>query len=330
MSRIGFVMLLSWVAVAGVGCVSDRQVISQAADVHKGLQPAVVTDAELAGYIQRVGGRVVDEARKLDGTRDRDQDNSWMFNDMQFHLVNSKTLNAFTTGGKHMYIYTELMQLCKNEDELAAVMAHEYAHVYRRHVAKGMNRQYAILGLAAGAGAAGYALSDENRLQTAGIAGGAALLAGQFVGMGFTRDDEDEADKFGFQLYCRAGWDPNKFSGFFQTLIDKGMDKTPEAMSDHPKLSTRVANTRERASRLPPEASSWRSAPVADAAKFRDLQARATRVGRTMPNDKSLQKAQLMLAAFPSCVTSEEQPEQKQAQATIYHAMQENQKRRQQ
>ena len=86
-------------------------------------------------------------------------DNAWMFSDeMRFHFVNSKTLNAFTTGGNHMYIYTALFQQCESEDELAAVVAHEYAHVYCRHVQQGMNRQYAILGAAAGAGVAGAAI----------------------------------------------------------------------------------------------------------------------------------------------------------------------------
>ena len=52
-----------------------------------------------------------------------DEDRDWMFSKkMEFHFVNSKTLNAFTTGGEHMYIYNELFKQCKSEDELAAVM----------------------------------------------------------------------------------------------------------------------------------------------------------------------------------------------------------------
>jgi len=50
-----------------------------------------------------------------------------MFKDLQVHLVNSKTLNAFTTGGNHMYIYNQLFQEARSEDELAGVMSHEYA-----------------------------------------------------------------------------------------------------------------------------------------------------------------------------------------------------------
>ena len=80
-----------------------------------------------------------------------------------------------------MYIYNELFQECKSEDELAAVMAHEFAHVYARHVAKGMRRQYITMGAAAAAGGAGYlAGGKEKGGEYAGMAAGAGteLLGG--------------------------------------------------------------------------------------------------------------------------------------------------------
>jgi predicted Zn-dependent protease len=332
MSKLKIILCVAFTCFV-TGCATDRSVISNASDVHKGIEPAVITDRELVDYIELVGGRIVTVAQELDRQKfgpesHRDaKDNSWMFTNMEFHFVNSQTLNAFTTGGKHMYVYTQLLATCHNEDELAAVMSHEYAHVYCRHVAQGMNRQYAILGTSAAVGVAGAAVGyNQNEGQGAltygAAAGGASLALGSFLGMGYTRDDENEADKYGFQFYCRAGWDPQRFAGFFQTLIDQGLDKTPEAMSDHPKLSTRVANTRRRISELPPEAKTWRRPPVADEARFRALQARAAQIGKTMKTDKSLQQAQLMLAAFPSCVSPEDQPDQKQAQNVIYTARQ--------
>ena len=72
-----------------------------------------ITDASLSNYIQKVGDRVISAARDLDrqgfGPASHKKENSqWMFSGMQFHFVNSPTLNAFTTGGNHMYIYTGL------------------------------------------------------------------------------------------------------------------------------------------------------------------------------------------------------------------------------
>jgi predicted Zn-dependent protease len=306
------------------GCATDKAVISQANQAHTSLQPAVMEDPQLAGYIQEVGDRIIDAAKELSqqgyGPRGK-EDNSWMFSkDMRFHFVNSKTMNAFTTGGEHMYIYTALFQQCKSEDELAAVMAHEFAHIYGRHVHKGMNRQYAILGAAAAAGAAGYAAGSGNDkgMEYAGMGAGAAMLVGQFVGMSFTRKDETEADALGFQFYSRAGWDPSKFGDFFQTMIDKGYDKGNEMLSDHPSLGNRVAAAKERAAKLPPEAEQWRRPAVAEGSAFKQLQARSAEVGKTMPSDQSLEQAQELLAALPrSCLTPAVQPDQQKAEQHV-------------
>src|SRR5436190_1907760 len=156
--------LISIASLSATGCVTDNQVISQAKQFHGGLEPAVIQDQELSNYLQQVGERIITAAKELDQQgygppTHKQTDSSWMFgNNMKFHFVNSKTLNAFTTGGDHMYIYTELFQQCKSEDELAAVMAHEYGHVYARHVQKGMDRQYGMLGAAGLAGVGGYLL----------------------------------------------------------------------------------------------------------------------------------------------------------------------------
>ena len=167
---------------------------------------------------------------------------------MYFHLVNSKTLNAFTTGGHHVYVYNALFQMCKTEDELAAVMSHEFAHIYCRHVQQGNNRQTFITGVGYAAAGAGYvAGGQQNGSAYASTASNDTLKAAQFVGMKYTRTDEAEADEWGFQFYCRAGWDPNQFRTFFQRMVDAGYDKTPAIQSDHPTLASRVKLADQRA-----------------------------------------------------------------------------------
>ena len=325
MRRLASVFILSLLALS-TGCANDKKVISGAVDTHKTLAPAVLNDPQLADYIQRVGDRIVAEGRAaslkdvgpkkhFDG-----EANDWMFsNSMKFHFVNSKTLNAFTTGGEHMYIYTELFEQCKTEDELAAVMSHEYAHVYSRHVQKGMDNRIALLGLA-GAGAVGGAVvgGKDNWQTGAAVGGGAGLAAGSFAGMSFTRKDENEADKYGYYFYTHAGWDPKQFAGFFQDMIDKGYDKTPAILSDHPTLASRVKATEERTKDLPPEAASWRKPPIASPSAFRDLQSRAAKIGKTAPSDASLDTQKLLAALPRSCVQRDPDPaDRKQAEQQL-------------
>ena len=300
---------------------SDQAVIAQAQQVHGEIQPAVIQDAEVQRYMDDIGGRIIKGAQAFIKEKPDDKhnqaDNSWLERgNIKFHLVNSKTLNAFTTGGQHVYIYNELLQQAKSEDELAAVMAHEFAHIYCRHVASGMTRQAEGAALGAVGALAGAAVGKDTG---AAIGGGLAGTAAQFLNMGFTRGDEDEADKYGFSFYLRAGWDPNHFADFFQRMIDLGYDKTPELASDHPKLSNRVANTERRIQQIDPRAQQDRlKRPIASPDQFRQIQQRAVAASRNTPDDKSLAAAQLMLAAFPSCVAPEDnQPEQRRAKATL-------------
>jgi predicted Zn-dependent protease len=325
LARLAVLLLL---LLAATGCANDQKVMAVADQVHTGLEPAVMDDPELSAYLQKIGDRIIDAARQLDkegygpGSH-KSGENGWMFSDkMRFYFVNSKTLNAFTTGGEHMYIYNELFEQCKTEDELAAVMAHEYGHVFARHVKKGMDRQVVQnvgTGAAAvGGGVVGYLLGGFGTGMSA--ASGTASVtktAGKFVGMGYTRADEDEADRIGLAFYTRAGWDPNHFADFFKHMIEAGYDKTPEMMSDHPKLSSRVANTDKRLAKYPAEAAQWRRPPINDAQQFAALQHRAARLAQSLPNDQDMQQAQAMLASFPSCVSPTDQPAQKQAQKQL-------------
>jgi predicted Zn-dependent protease len=305
------------------GCASDSQVRAQADETHAQLEPAVIKDAELSQYLQHLGERVAATAAELDkehvGPKSHfKEDNSWMFSTDEFHLVNSEQLNAFTTGGSHMYVYAQLMQTCRSEDELAAVVSHEFAHVYSRHVHKGMNRQLWTVGGAAALGAAGYAAGGKEHgteYATYGLALG--MVAGNFIGLGYTRDDEAEADKYGFDFYVRAGWDPAHFGDFFQALIDKGYDKTPEFQSDHPSLSSRVQAAHVRAQQLPAEAAGWRKPPIADPARFEALKLRAAQVAKTTKKDTELGKAQLLLRSVPSCLLPVDTAEQKDAQEQL-------------
>ena len=307
-----------------VGCASDRQVIAQADQVHGTIKPAVMEDPVLAGYLQDVGNRIIESAKEMNlqgsGRDKSSEDNSWMFGEkMRFHFVNSKALNAFTTGGEHMYIYTALFEQCKTEDELAAVMAHEFAHIYGRHVHKGMNRQYTALAVAAAAGGAGYAVAGkDSKTEGAALGAGLGFAAAQFANMGFTRKDEAEADDLGFQFYTRAGWNPDHFGDFFQSMIDAGYDKTPAMMSDHPTLKSRVDAAKKRAAALPPQADQWRRDPVAGTKRFKDLQARAARLGKTLPSDQTLANSQELLQALPrSCVAPVEPKDAVQARERI-------------
>jgi predicted Zn-dependent protease len=324
--RLAVLVVTLLVGFTGAGCASDSAVVAQASNHHRDLSPMVVTDPQLQQYVQALGDRVVTSARSLYqmgfmADRINEQDPSWMFQNIQFHLVGSQVLNAFTTGGQHVYLYTELFRACKTEDEFAAVVAHEFAHIFARHVHNTMNRQYALMGVALAGAGAGYALGEDgNRSQMAELLGGSAALVGQAVGSGYSRRDEDEADAIGFEFYVRAGWDPEQFGGFFQTMIDKGYE-TNDPMASHPRLSDRVRNARQRAANWKASNPQWQSVRQPNTAtpeQFRALQQRAEAAAKAMPrNDARVAAAELLFDAFPSCVAPTQQQRQQSARTEL-------------
>ena len=315
------------------GCASDKAVIAQANQFHTGLEKAVMDDPTLDRYINDVGQRIVQTAARLDRqgydpTNDSDEQNDWMFSErIKFYFVNSKTMNAFTTGGEKMYIYNELFQRSETEDELAAVMAHEYGHIYGRHIHNGMNRQIASMLGAGAVAAAGYAAGGQEKgAQYAQYGAGAGMLLAGVANAGFSRKDETEADKVGFDFYVRSGYDPDKFGDFFRKMAAMEAQKGgggPEFLASHPSLASRVKFAGEMAREWKQKHPDWRERlrePVASGARFRDLQARAREVGARMPDDKSLETAQTLLGALPrSCLNPDtpQTPDVKAAQQRL-------------
>ena len=73
-----------------------------------------------------------------------------------------------------------------------------------------------------------------------------------------------------------------------------------------------------RAAALPPQADQWRREPVAGGQRFKDLQARAQRLGKTLPSDQSLANSQELLQALPrSCVAPVDPQDAVQARERI-------------
>jgi predicted Zn-dependent protease len=316
-------LLSAWL-VAG-GCASDKATITKAAAANNQLAPAIITDPALAAYIQQVGNRIVASAKwydaKGEGPKTHKGDNAWMFTDrMKFHLVNSKTINAFTTGGEHMYVYTALFQMCQTEDELAAVMSHEFAHVYSRHVQKGTDRQTGMTVFAYGAAGAGYLYGgSQNGAAYADKAKSGAASLAKFAGLSFTRDDEAQADEWGFKFYAHAGWDPDHFGDFFQRMITAGFETKNGYTSDHPTLKSRVEAAKKNAA-------AWDAAhpgvstkltPIADPARFAQIKQQAAAICAAMPDDSQTKQAQQLLASFSSCVAPVDQPEQVEAKKDL-------------
>lgn len=197
----------------------------------------VMDDPVLSDYIQTLGGRLI-QGSNAHGTP------------FHFFLVDDPRINAFAGPGGYIGIYTGLLLTTETESELAAVVAHEIAHVTQRHLMRAWESTTnmsipnaaillaaAVLGAAAGGDAAA----------AAAIGGQAALIQQQ---INFTRANEKEADRVGIDILAESGFEPRAMPSFFSRMSKATRiysSRLPEFLRTHPVTTSRTADALGRA-----------------------------------------------------------------------------------
>ena len=152
-------------------------------------------------------------------------------------VFESEQVNAFALPGGHIGVYTGLLNVAENEDQLATVIGHEVAHVLANHSNEQVSRaQMTGLGMQladAALGAGGVSNKDLYM---------AALGLGTQVGfiLPYGREQESEADIMGVELMARAGFDPSQSMRLWQNMAKQGGSQGPELLSTHPSHSHRI------------------------------------------------------------------------------------------
>jgi predicted Zn-dependent protease len=153
--------------------------------------------------------------------------------------------NAFALPGGKVGLYTGIFGVARNQDQLAAVIAHEIGHVVSRHHDERITRQ---MGAQALVGVAGAAAGNYGQLVTQG---GSVLAQTGFLLPG-SRAQETEADVVGQQLMASAGFNPAEAVGLWQNMIAAGGSRPPQFLSTHPDPSSRLRELQQRAEGLRP------------------------------------------------------------------------------
>lgn len=157
----------------------------------------------------------------------------------KFFVIEGKQINAFSAPGGHIYITTALMELA-NDEELAAVLAHEVGHVVARHSLVTLQQTQAVDSLASIVGAVTGIIGAQELGQLA-----AKLVASPVI-MAHNREQEREADYLGAHIMSKAGYDPQSMVSILRKMqrVDKSdSDLLGSFFSDHPDTNERVSNT---------------------------------------------------------------------------------------
>ncbi|NMU92114.1 M48 family metallopeptidase [Achromobacter ruhlandii] len=205
--------------------------------------PTYVDDPELSQYLTTMG-------RKLAAF------SPGAVPDVEMFGVRDPEINAFAMPGGFIGVNTGLIVSSGSESELAAVLAHEIGHVVQRHIARGMTQQNqnSMVMLASLAGALLAALAGGGGNLAMGVAafGQAAAINRQ---LGFSRDAEREADRAGFTMLTKAGYDAQGMAQMFSRLmnasrLNEGAGGGSWA-STHPLSIERMSDVQNRVRSLP-------------------------------------------------------------------------------
>jgi len=244
--RGAFVAAASALALSVAGCATvsstpDAPAVSEGSRASGAkTHPQVLQEfgGEVTGapsvYVKRVGERMAVSAG--------------LANQCTFTVVNSEVVNAFAVPGCYIYVTRGLLAIMNSEDELASVLGHEVGHITADHSTR---RQNTAMATTLGAVLAGVLTGSGDVANLAG-------QLGQVYTLGYSREQEFQADDLGVRYLGGAGYNPYAAAemlnelGLNDALEAKTQnrdahDTTPSWARTHPLSADRVVRAKSRA-----------------------------------------------------------------------------------
>ncbi len=148
-------------------------------------------------------------------------------------ILDNEIPNAFATLDGNIYFFKGMLDLADKPEEIAAVLAHEIAHVEKKHV---VNKLISEFGLT---------------IITTVATGGDMVLAREIILSmtrgAFSRRQEKEADEFALSLLYDSGINPKYLGTLFRKLKEEHPESANqiEIMSSHPDIQSRIEKSLE-------------------------------------------------------------------------------------
>jgi len=166
------------------------------------------------------------------------------FNGYRVMILDSREINAFATPGGHIFITRGMLALATSEDMVAAIIAHELAHVMLRHSiaiindVRFMNEMSAIADRAA----ASAARTSPQAAQAAEFRNSITGTIDILMTNGYSQTQEFEADMEAIALLARAGYDPRALLDVLRALQRTQGPQMSGLNSTHPSPVMRINN----------------------------------------------------------------------------------------
>jgi beta-barrel assembly-enhancing protease len=196
-------------------------------------QARLVEDPIISEYVNRVGQNLA-----------RSSDARFPFT---FKVIEDDSVNAFALPGGYVFINSGLVEVSEDENELAAVLAHEIGHVAARHMTRQATR-----------GQLANLIGSPLASIAGGLAGAAArqaaALAIPLTFAHFDRESEAEADTLGVRYLFATGYDPSGMVSIFEkmeALKRRKTDAISSLFTTHPPDVERIRKAQQEIAEAP-------------------------------------------------------------------------------
>ncbi|WP_371373024.1 M48 family metalloprotease [Thalassotalea aquiviva] len=224
--------------------MSESEEVSKGKELHQQIlnTTPIYDDPKLTAYINEIGQKIVKNSHRPDI-------------EYHFTIIDSPDINAFALPGGYIYINRGILAYLDSEAQLAAILAHEIAHVTARHVVRqdAARKGAGALTVATVITTGSATLSDMSSLW-----GSAAV-------QGYGREMELEADGFGAEYLYKSGYSPmamvetigvlkdqEKFNRYRAKEEGRKIKSYHGVFSTHPRNDKRLREVIAKAGELPP------------------------------------------------------------------------------
>lgn len=155
-----------------------------------------------------------------------------------FIVIDNDYANAFSAPGGYIFISSGALRIAEDESEIAAVLAHEIAHITARHIIKDMDIKGSDNSAVSGLTQFLSTFSDVTRVAINQAADKAINI---LFSEGYKIEEEFEADDIAMQLLAETGYDPTALYRYLARADTQGKDIETSGKKTHPSPAARYA-----------------------------------------------------------------------------------------
>lgn len=164
------------------------------------------------------------------------------FGGYHFLIMDSDEINAFAAPGGLILVSRGMLRCCQTEDELAAVLAHEIAHVAQKHGLRAIKTSritsaLTTLGTEAAKNLAGGQLAELTKTFEDSITD----ITSAMVNNGYARDLEESADAAAIKTLQSVGYDPRALVSMLRQMQQRLNPDGKDFNKTHPKPADRIS-----------------------------------------------------------------------------------------